>query len=296
MKENSDFPQFEVMKFPARARDYRGEGEYTHEFLFQERMGKQYYLEQYATLGKYSAAALFDCNPRPREGGRLNLDSLSYEYLTSDREHAPGNTFPQTHEKQFARIWDLAHSAKQRSGDDPDWTSGTLVRIEKRAGDPVPHLLVSNVARVRENATKRDAFISRTLEKDGTFVKAAVEKSLDSKDAYEYLKKALPQFSWASIPIHTGDKSVRATPLEAIFEAPGHVHVLKTGNEKQDTWIDDWIEELSNFDGSGKQHDDQVDNLSAAYIYFDNTHTVPQAASKALAERRKTKKAGVFSR
>jgi predicted phage terminase large subunit-like protein len=296
MKLNADFPQFEVMKFPARARDYRGPGKYEHEFLFQERMGRQYYLEQYATLGKYSAAALFDCNPKPREGGRFNLDHLVTEYLTSDKEHAPGNLFPQVHEKQFVRVWDLAHTAKQRGGDDPDWTSGTLLRFERNPKDPVPHLYVYNVARVRENATKRDAFIDRVLQKDSTFVKAAVEKTIDSKDAYEYLKKALPQYSWIAIPVHSGDKSVRATPLEAIFEAPGHVHILHTGNEKQDAWIEDWIEELSNFDGSGKQHDDQVDNLSAGYIYFDNTHTVPQAASKALAERRKTRKAGVFSR
>jgi predicted phage terminase large subunit-like protein len=295
MARNKEFPQFEILSFPARARDYKGPGKYEHEFLFQERMGKAYYLEQYATLGKYSAAALFDCNPKPREGGRFNLDNLVYEYLTSDKEHAPGNTFPQVHEKQFVRVWDLAHSAKQRSGDDPDYTSGTLVRIERRTGDPIPHIFIANVERIRENATKRDAFIKRVLEKDGTHVRAAVERSLDSKDAYEYLKKALPQFSFSQVSISSGDKSVRATPLEPIFEAPGHVHVLLTGNEKQDAWIEDWIEELSNFDGSGKQHDDQVDNLSAAYIYFDNTHTVPAAASKALAERRKTRKAGVFS-
>ena len=44
-----------------------------------------------------------------------------------------------------------------------------------------------------------------------------------------------------------------------MFEAENHVHVQRAA------WNDDWIDELLRFDGTGKDHDDQVDNLSAGY-------------------------------
>ena len=77
----------------------------------------------------------------------------------------------------------------------------------------------------------------------------------------EYLKKAMPEINWNKVIMGKGDKATRAVPLEPIFEAPGHVHV------KRAAWNDDWIDELLRFDGLGKEHDDQVDNLSCGYQF-----------------------------
>ena len=252
MAEDPAFPRFEVLSFPARASDWKAQhptGEqYSGAYLFEERMGREWYESQYATLGPYSSASLMDCNPLPRTGGRLDISGIDYV-----------DVVPDDRALQWARVWDLAHTAKQRAGDDPDWTSGTLLAFEERPGDPVPHLWISDVVRTREGAMERDALIRSTAGADGYYVRQAVGNSMDAKDAYQYLIAALPQLSWSPVTEH-GDKAARATPLEPIFASPGHVHV------RRGEWVDAWLDEVMRFDGSGKQHDDQVDNLSAGYI------------------------------
>lgn len=248
MAADPHFPRFEVMKFPARSADYKGDGKYPGEFLFEERYSKSWYLGQYASLGKYSSAALMDCNPVLREGGRFNLGNIDWL-----------DEIPAGAGSEWARVWDLAHTAKERSGDDPDWTSGTLLSFERVPGDPVPHLWISHVLRCRDEAPERDRKIRMTVGMDGTAVRQALGHSLDAKDAYEYLRTSMPEIAWASI-LERGDKGARATPLEPIFESDYHVHV------KRGDWNEAWIDELLRFDGLGKNHDDQVDNLSAGYI------------------------------
>jgi predicted phage terminase large subunit-like protein len=269
MAANPDFPQFEVLSFPARAADYKGEGKYPGKYLFLERFNETWYRSQYATLGPYSSSALFDCNPLIRSGSRFDLSTIDWQ---DEMRVDPS--------KRWVRIWDLAHTAKQRAGDDPDWTSGTLLAFEDEPGDPVPHLYVANVTRTREGAAKRDQLIESIAKADGVYVRQALGHSLDAKDAFEYITKALPEFSWTAI-IEQGDKGARATPLEAIFAAPYHVHV------KNGEWKADWVDELLRFDGSGKDHDDQVDNLSAGYQLQKGGPVADPRAGAALAARRR---------
>lgn len=251
-EKNADFPQFESIRFPARARDYPGREKYPGEFLFLERYNREWYVSQYATLGRYSSAALMDCDPQMRTGGVLSTDGIVW-YDRGDWE------IPSETNIQWARIWDLAHTAKQRSGDDPDYTSGTLIGFERRGGDPILHLWIKHRVRLRAGAVKRDETIELHAEKDGKFVKQAIENTVESKDAYEYICKNIPGYNWQQINI-SGDKLARAAPLEPIFEAPGHVHVLRGD------WNDEWLDEIVKFTGTGNEHDDGIDNLSAGYI------------------------------
>ena len=55
---NPDFPQFDMLSFPARQKV----GD-KWEYLFPERFGEDWYTEQYATLTPYEAAGLMDCAP-----------------------------------------------------------------------------------------------------------------------------------------------------------------------------------------------------------------------------------------
>lgn len=268
MADNPDFPQFKILTFPARASDYQGEGEYSGKYLFLERFDEAWYRSQYATLGPYSSAALLDCNPLVRSGGRFDISTIDWQ----DEMHVDTS-------RRWVRMWDLAHTAKQRAGDDPDWTSGTLLSFADDPGDPVPHLYVANVTRTREGAARRDPIIEGIANADGTYVRQALGHSLDAKDAFEYLQKAMPHISWTSI-LEQGDKGARATPLEPIFAAPGHVHV------KRGEWNDDWIDELLRFDGSGKDHDDQVDNLSAGYAMMKSAAPADPKAKAFVGSRR----------
>ena len=271
MKNDINFPQFEILSFPAKAKDYKGPGKYSNEYLFMERFSKKWYLTQYATLGRYSATALLDCNPEKRMGGQLSTAGIVYHDMKD---------FPDLFKLKWARIWDLAHTEKQRKKDDPDYTSGTLLAFEKIPDDPVLHLWVRNVKRFRMAAPRRDKKIKAIVREDGNFVKQAIENSIDSKDAYEYATDSMPDISWNKIPITGGDKTVRATPLESIFESPGHVHIARAG------WNEDWLDEIIKFDGSGDEHDDQVDNLSAGYIFFNSgSIKMSEENKKQLAKR-----------
>lgn len=268
MAENPDFPQFKVLSFPARSSDYGGEGAYPGEFLFLERYDETWYRSQYATLGPYSSSALFDCNPIVREGGRFDLSMIDWQ----DEMHVDTD-------KKWVRVWDLAHTAKQRAGDDPDWTSGTLLAFVQEPDDPVPHLYIANVTRTREGAAKRDPIIEGIAKSDGPYIRQALGHSVDAKDAFEYITSHLPEISWTPI-IEQGDKGARATPLEPIFAAPFHVHV------KKGDWKEDWVDELMRFDGTGKGHDDQVDNLSAGYqMMIGNAPADPKVGASLAARR-----------
>lgn len=257
MKINPLFPEFKMVSFPAKAKDYKGEGSYSGKFLFEERYGKEWYEKQYATLGKYSSAALLDCDPQMRNGSILSTDGIVF--IDKNDLSIPSNTAT-----KWIRVWDLAHTEKQRSGDDPDYTSGTFMAITTSPGDPVKHIWIKNVCRIRAGATKRDNFMRLYATKDDKYSNQVIESSIDSKDAYDYAKNNMPDINWRSIVI-SGDKIVRCSPLEPSFETKGHVHVVK-----DETWNDDWLDEVMKFDGSDSGHDDQIDNISAGWAYLDS--------------------------
>jgi len=253
MERDPLFPHFESLSFPARASDYKGPGKYLGKYLFPERYKDKWYEEQYATLGIYSSKALMDCDPKHKKGAVFSTVGIIF--------HNPDDpVIPNYRQLKRVQMWDMAHTAKERSGDDPDYTSGTELAFERRIGDPVPHLWVFDRARFRENAPERDRKIKLKTKMKGHFIIHAVESSIDAKDAYYYLKQNIPDYKWEKVDCGKIDKAVRALPLEPIFEAPKHVHVIRGD------WNKSWLEEIETFDGSGKDHDDAVDNLTAGYI------------------------------
>jgi len=110
MKANKEFPQFEVISYPARTRREDG----TWEYLFPERFGETWYREMYATLTPYEAAGLLDVNPVAASG---NMASRAW-FLRVPA--APTGTVVKD-----VRYWDCAAFAKRTS----DFTaSGRVLR------------------------------------------------------------------------------------------------------------------------------------------------------------------------
>ena len=207
------FPKFETLSFPARKELYHTPEDYTGDYLFLERFPKEYYEAQYATLTAYEAAALYDCNPIPKGGAILKTDKI--DWCNNDRvELWPKNL-------KWMRIWDLAHTAKQRTGKDPDFTGGTWLSYYKGGknalGEYEWHLYVKNFSQFREQATKRDDKIVEIAKTDGVNVKIGVENSLDAKDAGEYLKQRLSGIRSVQVINCKGDKVQRCSPIEPIF-------------------------------------------------------------------------------
>jgi predicted phage terminase large subunit-like protein len=244
-KEDPDFPHFNFLKFPAMS------DKYPEGVLFPERFGKQWYTQQRAVLGDYGFQSLMQLEPVKRSGNMLNTECIQRHLTTADW---PKNL-------RWLRVWDLAHTAKERAKSDPDWTSGTLLAFNEIDG--LPHLWIRNVTRMRLNAPERDEQIRHITNQDGPYVRIGVGNSSDAKDTIATMRKILKgKYTVLSVP-EKKDKVVRATPLEAIFKA-GNVHVVQG-----EPWLDDWIAELSAFPYG--PHDDQVDNLSAGFAIWSSS-------------------------
>jgi phage terminase large subunit-like protein len=233
-KEDSDFPRFQRIKFPAR----NGDGS----FLFPERFSDAWYREQYATLGKL-AAGLLDCEPTLEGGNRFDVTRIKY--------HDRAEEFPQA---RYVRAWDLASSSDERDKDDPDYTVGPLLTVTKENG--VPHLWVKDLPYLRAEAPRRDALIQSTARADGPSIPQHVEAFGGYKDAYTTLKAILLGISVVRPSRLPGDKSAKLAPLEPLFDA-GNVHLLRA------PWNAIFVKHFAEFpDGT---HDDVCDGVAIGY-------------------------------
>lgn len=245
MASNPSFPRFEFVKFPAFSEEYP-EG-----VLFPERFSHAWYESQKAVLGDYGFRALMQLDPRQKFGLLLKTDKIVVHDSISE--------FPQ--DLRAARFWDLASTVKDRLSPNPHWTAGVkggLQMVAKADADGVrvPHLWVIDVKRCREEAPERDRLICKTARDDGPTIAVGVESVAGYKDTYAHVRETLRGLSIVSPVVPAGDKLVRASPLEPIFEA-GNVHLLRGD------WNDAFIGELADFPNG--EYDDQVDALSGLY-------------------------------
>jgi len=241
MASDNTFPRFEVVAFPAFSDGYETGT------LFPERFNRAWYDEQRATLGEYGSAALLQMNPVTRGGNLIDISNI--------QQHKSVAEWPDN--LRWYRVWDLAHTAKERNKPDPDYTSGTLLAFRVKPGTRQWELYVRDVTRFRMNAPERDNKIRHVAETDGPTVKIGVEDTIDAKDAFIHLRSVFEGRRMVQSARGRGDKVMRATPLEPIFKA-GNVHVPANA-----PWLKDWINELAAFPSGA--HDDMVDNLSAGY-------------------------------
>jgi len=228
--EDPAFPRFELLRFPA----WRG----NPGWLFPERFSTAWYESQRAALGSYFWQACYQGDPQPREGNLLRVDRVQLV------DEVPQDGM------RWARGWDLASTAKERLGSDPDYTVGVLVGM--RDGE----LWIADVQRGRWTQGERDARIEGVAAVDGPSVKVGIEAVAGYKDTAERMKRLLAGRSVVEAVHPDRDKVARAAALEPLFEA-GRVYV------KRAEWTEELLAELRAFPGG--RHDDQVDALVIAY-------------------------------
>jgi len=248
MEKDPNFPRFETLRFGATAPDGSR--------LFPERFSEQWYLEQYATLGKF-ASAMLDCNPVQEGGNRFQCEIGKNIHI-----HDSLADFPQG---RYVRAWDLASSSKERDKDDPDETVGLLGTVTTDYQDigggarvKRQSLWIKDCVACHSEAPARNALIQRTAAKDGqSGIPQYIEAFGAYKDAYTTLRDLLKGICVVRQSRLPGDKSAKASPLEPIFEA-GNVHIMRGA------WNKAFIDQFRAFpDGA---HDDYVD---PAAIVFD---------------------------
>ncbi len=257
MKENPDFPRFEELVFPARACDYTGEGEYPHEFLFEERFGAEWYRSQYATLNGYAASGLLDCNPAAKSGNLLK--GVIGENLIEVPEKPEGFGI-------FVRAWDLASTEEERTKNDPDYTVGIKGAVKPEYHKMINHkgreqkvftysVYVDDIVRMRKEAPARDLKIKETAFLDGA-IPVGVEGVAGYKDTYTTIKKALKGIVGVKKLDIKGDKTVKAGMY---IEGPLELGKVYFSKNIQKKYINALSNEINSFPYGA--HDDLVDAL-----------------------------------
>ena len=166
--------------------------------------------------------------------------------------HESAKDFP---DAKKVRFWDLASTVKERAKDDPDYTVGSLVAVTLKDGLNV--LWIYHIVAIQEEKPKRDRVILKTTEKDGPEVLVAVESVAGYKDAYTDLKATLMGVRSVKKVTPIGDKVVRASPMEPVFEA-GNVHIVRA------PWNAIFFEQFGAFPSTAC-HDDVVDSVGGGY-------------------------------
>jgi predicted phage terminase large subunit-like protein len=235
MEADAAFPRFEVVRFPAF------DDSYPTGTLFPERFSREWYDAQRAALGTYGTASLLQCDPQPRSGNVLKTDRVQIHDTVPDG-------------LRWVRAWDLASTAKDVLKSDPDYTAGCLLAIEHRG--EVPHVWIRDMVRGRWEAPERDRRIVQQAQMDGPGVRIGTESVAGYKDTFARLCELLSGIRIVESIVPAGDKLVRVSPLEPIYEA-GNVHLVRGD------WNQAFLQECAEFPSGA--HDDQVDAMSGAW-------------------------------
>lgn len=226
--------------------------------LWPERWPLEKLQEIKQAVGSHEWAALYQQEPVLRGGNMFVMDKV--------RVHETAGEFPDT---RYVRFWDLASTAKERAKDDPDYTAGALVGVT--LDGPVPHLWIKDIQLCQHEAPARNERILAATESDGAGVQIGVESVAGYKDTHATLRDILLGQRTVTRVTVSGDKVVRAAPLEPIFEA-GHVHILRG------PWNEFATNQFREFPRGA--HDDIVDAVSGAYRMLTENHT--EAVSRRL--------------
>lgn len=155
----------------------------------------------------------------------------------------------------FVRYWDRAGTEPSTTNPNPDWTAG--VRIGRHAG--TGEFFVTDVARVRVSPAKVVDMILATALADGFGVPIALEQDPGQagKSEAATIADTLSNLGYTvHIVVASKDKATRAKPASVEAEN-GRIKVVSAA------WTNAYLEELENFDGTGKgSKDDQVDGTS----------------------------------
>jgi predicted phage terminase large subunit-like protein len=200
------------------------------------------YLENLRRLDPLEAARLERGDWDAMEGGKLFAQGKE-QYL----EARPVEV------ARWCRYWDFA-ATDERDGDDPDYTSGSLVG---RAKDG--KIIVADVVRGRWSPARVEEVVRSVAERDGraTMIRLEQEPGSSGKaSASHFIRHVLVGFDVKAERV-TGAKEVRARSFAAQWDA-GNVYLVRG------SWNAELVEELVAFPSAGV-HDDQVDSTGGAF-------------------------------
>jgi predicted phage terminase large subunit-like protein len=248
---------WEYLNLPAIAEnDNDPNGRACGEPLFPAMWSLESLLQKQKLVGEFSWAALYQGRPRPK-GGKVFHEPTYYTRLPTEFRGVYGV--------------DLAYTAKTQG----DWSICLTLYREMRKGDPDPWYYVVWVDRAQVEAPDF-ALTLKARHVQHPQYRMHWRASGTEKGSAQFLRaRGLP----IDVTHPPGDKLVSATDVAAAWNS-GHVLVPDEEHFPEcEVWLTPFLDTVSNFTGSGKEHDDDVDALGNA---FARLHT---AAVKGAYER-----------
>lgn len=230
---------WDVLRLPAIAEENDPLGRKPGEALWPKRYSIEK-LEQKRKRDPWWFEAMFQCRPRPKDGGMFKDHWFA--------EKAVYRTAP-SHAKRV-RFWDKASSQGQG-----DWTAGILMAYYEG------FVWIEDVRRGQWGSAERDKIILETCENDNITYPNVVtwaeqEPGGGGKESGEGFIKLLAGYRAHTLPSMGKSKVARAEPFAS--QCAGGNVFLTNG-----PWVQSFLKEVSEFP-NGK-HDDQVDAASGAF-------------------------------
>jgi len=205
--------------------------------------------------GEMKWAALFQQDPRPRNGLLFKIDMLRVvEPLAAPYRPGPGAFDPRTpaeHARRSVRYWDIA-ATEAAVGRVPDWTVGLrLTQIGNR-------WIIEDVVRIRGTPAEVKRVMRATAIADGTSVRIGIpqDPAAAGKFMVADMVSNLAGFDVTAMREQGGNKAERARPVASQMEA-GNIDMVRAG------WNDALKDELRAFPAG--RFKDQADALVGAY-------------------------------
>lgn len=174
---------------------------------------------------------------------------------------------------RWLRSWDRA-ATEEKPGEDPDWTVGSLVAIERLTGDD-RRVWIADVVRFREDPGDTERRIKAVAEMDSRRTSILIEQEPGSAGKSEiWGAKARLLFGFSVHAIRkTGPKEVYWKPLSSIASV-GNVCLVRGA------WNEAFIRELVALPGV---HDDQADSASQALAFLSDEKAFMRERTRATA-------------
>ena len=155
---------------------------------------------------------------------------------------------------KLVRRWDLAATEVAENNPDPDWTAGVLMGVRKNG-----RYIILDCVHERLRSHKIRELVKRVAQNDSRKIRIGISQDPGQagKEQAESYVRELAGFT-VEIVRESGDKITRAEPYSSQWQA-GNIDLYRGA------WNDAFLTEHEAF-GSGKNHDDQVDGASGAFL------------------------------
>lgn len=237
----AEIDTWEIINLPALAHEDDLLGRAPGEPLWPERFSLEELERKRAGMTAFWWSALYDQEPKPREGGMFEKTWFDVVKKSPPRSRL-----------RRCRFWDLA-ATKKTVGKDPAFTAGVLEGIDDETGI----VYVIDVEREQDTPAEIMKLVKATATRDGreTAIRMEMEGGSAGIGVIDQYVRELIGCDFEGVR-PTGSKEVRATPFGTYAEQ-GKVKLVRGG------WNHAFLEELAGFP-TGK-YKDQTDAASGAF-------------------------------